>query len=546
FYIAAQVVSGVVHRSLRGHYPRLFLAGAAIQLGAPLIAVWPSWQTLAPLHLLLLGLLAYGLLRFTHEWLHTIFVDGEKVAFFAAGLLLYAVGTSFVHLTWGVRPVPIPAGYYAPYLMAVCGLLFYLDASFKTHAHRHVFLSHFTFLVYGVSVVAVLLSLDAPVVRLITLGMAAALYTMVLIKYLTLIPFYLMIASLAGLYTDGILTHFSPSTHLLIATPGLYGLIRLSSWAIQRGFSKPVTGPGDLQRIGLITYRIALLFLAGLTVWTLTYSTRGFTAMATGLVVSGFLVWMLRTAPGRVTTLLRTPDETGGLVSLLDGPWLYAPIGALTVGLVFAPPIGGVLWSIQSAAVLMMLSVLWSTLFVLGRRPDNRRPAAQIEVLANSVLLGLFASTALVALATSVALETSSLEILILAAGAALLFTLSVNLYVDWLFYASLLWVAATAVAVKGTYFPQQGVGITEMLVVAAIWGVTWWLGRQPDEWSLTAKRRAQRHAPRHLLWLFPCASEVSEAPSVIDTSIGGDSMRSPSPRDVNAEGSPTEDRRDV
>ncbi|MCP4378293.1 MAG: hypothetical protein GY794_19225, partial [bacterium] len=46
FYIAAQVVSGVVHRSLRGHYPRLFLAGAAIQLGAPLIAVWPSWQTL--------------------------------------------------------------------------------------------------------------------------------------------------------------------------------------------------------------------------------------------------------------------------------------------------------------------------------------------------------------------------------------------------------------------------------------------------------------------------------------------------------------------
>lgn len=119
-----------------------------------------------------------------------------------ASFVLLATGMLLVPL---IDSVPLPSGYYAPYLMIVCGLLFYLDAQFKLHVHRAAFLSHFSFLVYGLSVVAVVLAIDAPVARLITLALAAALYAMVLWKYLTLVPLYLMLASGCGLYADALL-----------------------------------------------------------------------------------------------------------------------------------------------------------------------------------------------------------------------------------------------------------------------------------------------------------------------------------------------------
>ena len=84
------------------------------------------------------------------------------------------------------------------------------------------------------------------------------------------------------------------------------------------------------------------------------------------------------------------------------------------------------------------------------------------------------------------------------------------------------------------------------MLGAAAIWGVLCWLDRQPDESSLIARRRAWRDAPRRLLWLFPCASEVPETPSVADSSTDDESMNSPSTRDIDAEGTGAMDERDV
>jgi hypothetical protein len=509
FYFAAQVISGVVHRSLRGDFPRLFLAIAALQLGAPLIALWSDWQLIAMGHLLLLALLAYGLLRFANEWLLSIFVDRKKVAYIAAGSLLYAAVVAFVHLTWAVSTVSLPAGYYAPYLMVVSGLLFYLDAQFKTHAHQHTFLSRFTFFVYGLSIVAALLALEAPVARLITLGLGALLYAMVLAKYLTLIPLYLMLASLAGLYAYGILVRFPQELHLLLAVPGLYGLSASSRWATKRGAADPVSGVYGLRRVGGVTYRITLSLLVALAVWSLADSAPGPLAMTSGFVLTVALWWLLRVAPGAV--IGRAPAAPGP-VNLLQGPWVYAPISALTVTLAFASRGVGVSWATHFSLALMLLSLLWVTLLVWGRRAHVRRWPGQSEAYANSVLLSVALGTALAGLWATEQFGLSAPTVIALAMGAVVLLVLALNLYVGWVFYAFLAWAGATAAAVKLVYFPQRGVGLVEMLGVAVLWVFLWRLDRQPDELSETARRRAWRDGPRRLLWLFPGCSESDTA----------------------------------
>jgi hypothetical protein len=511
FYFTAQVVSGVVHRSLRGDFPRLFLAIAALQLGAPLLALWSGWQPLAVGHLLLLALLAYGLLRFANEWLLSIFVDRKKVAYIAAGSLLYAAVVTFVHLTWAVSTVSLPAGYYAPYLMVVSGLLFYLDAQLKTHAHQHRFLSRFTFLVYGLSVVATLLALEAPVARLITLGLGALLYAMVLAKYLTLIPLYLMLASLAGLYAYGILARFPQELHLLLALPGLYGLSASSRWATKRGAAAPVPGVYGLRRVGRVTYRITLILLVALAAWSLADSVPGSLAITSGLVLTVALWWLLRIAPGAVIGRAPAAPEP---VSLLQGPWVYAPISALTITLAFAPRGLGVSWATHFSLALMLLSLLWVTLLVWGRRAQVRRWPGQGEAYANSSLLSVALGTALAALGVMERFELSGLTVFVLAIGAVVLLVLALDLYVGWVFYAFLAWAAATAAGIDLVYFPQRGVGLVDMVGVAVLWVLLWWLDRQPDELSATARRRAWRDGPGRLLWLFPGCSASGTAPT--------------------------------
>jgi hypothetical protein len=120
------------------------------------------------------------------------------------------------------------------------------------------------------------------------------------------------------------------------------------------------------------------------------------------------------------------------------------------------------------------------------------------------------------------------------------------NLYSGWLFYASLLWIATTAVAVKVKYFPLQGVGIPEMLGVVVIWGVLWWLDRQPDDLSLITKRRAWRDAPRRLLWMFPCVSEVPETSLVADSTTNDESLHSRSVTGLEGEKAGPMKERDV
>jgi hypothetical protein len=521
FYFSAQVISGVVDRVLQGRFPRLFLLLAGVQLLVPLLAWWPAWPMLALAHVTLLGMLGYGLVNYVKEWLRSIFVDQRKIAYFASGTLLYAALVSFFHLTWGAGISELPTGYYAPYLMAVCGLLFYVEAHFKRHVHQDAFLSRFTFLIYGLSVLAVLMTLDGPLARIITLSMASVVYGVVVWKYLTFVPLYLLTAALAALYASLVLAHFTNGWHFLLTLPPLFGVLKLSRWLKAQRSGRP-----GVQRLTLASFRLVALTLIAVAAWSLFHSNASVLAASTALALAGFLWWMLRNAPG---PMLSSVEQAGaGELDLRNTPWLYAVILAVTAALVFAPRGPLLPWPLQLSAGLIFLAVLWTFGFLGLHRFHACGRSAQVEVLVNSALLSAFAAGGMaiwVFVAQTLQLDSqgfsihcpggASLELAIVVAVlggiSGVFFTLSLKLFVRWLFYAFLLLIAVAAAIFKLGFFPGPSVGINEIVLGLVLWGILWWLDRQPDPVSDPAKKRAQFSKPLTLLWLCSSYYETGE-----------------------------------
>jgi hypothetical protein len=521
FYFAAQVISGAVDRVLQGRFPRLFLLLAGVQLLIPLLAWWPVWPMLALAHFILLGMLGYGLMNYVNEWLRSIFVEQRKIAYFASGTLLYAASVSFFHLTWGAGISVLPNGYYAPYLMAVCGLLFYVEAHFKRHVHRDAFLSRFTFFIYGLSVLAVLMTLDAPLARIITLSMASVVYGVVVWKYLTFVPLYLLTATLAALYASLVLAHFANGWHFLLTLPPLVGVFKLSRWLQARRSGRP-----GVQKLTLASFRLVALTLIAVATWSLFHSESSVLAASTALALAGFLWWMLGNAPG---PLLGSVEHAGaGELDLRNTPWLYAVILAVTAALVFAPRGLFLPWPLQLSVGLAFLAVLWTFGFLGLYRSHTCDRRAQVEVLVNSALLSAFAAGGMaiwVFVAQTLHINSqgfiirwpggASLGLAIISAVlggvSGVFFTLSLKLFVRWLFYAFLLVIAVTAAIFKLGFFPGPSVGINEIVLGLLLWGILWWLDRRPDPMPAPAWKRVKFSKPLNLLWLYSIRSETGE-----------------------------------
>jgi len=502
FLFAAQVVSGVTDRALQGAHPRFYVALAAVQLALPLLARWPAWPVLMALHLLLLGLLAYGLVRYARGWMRSIFLDQRKVAYFAGGTLLYAGLVSFVHLTWGAGPLALPPGYYAPYLMAVCGLLFYLDAAFKTWAHAHAFLSRFSFLVYGLSILAVLVSLEGDIARVLTLALGALLYGAVAWRYLTRVPVYLLLASLGALYWLTVLDRVPADWHFVASLPALAGLLAVSRWTQALAARRPAALP-----LARLTYRVLFGLAVALAAWSLVHARPGLVAMTTGALLAALAWGLLAAAPSPLvggTDGAAEPDNASARLDLRDGPWLYTVILAVTATVGFAPAWTGLGPAVQLAVGLLLLAWVWAEL--AARSPP--RHLGRVEVYAGSALVSVVAGLALATVLTPDGPPGQSAFLALtcgLAAGPLL--RLSLRLYVRALFYAFLGVAAAGAVHAKLAFFPGPSTGAAVLVVGLAVWSILWWLERQPA--ALEALRLERVPRPLTLLGLFRLADEA-------------------------------------
>jgi hypothetical protein len=507
-YYAILMVSGMVDRTLQGRHPQLFLALAAMQLTVPLLTLWPFWPVLALLHIVLLGLLLYGLTRLLPDWLHAIFVEHRHITYYAAGTLVYAALVSFVHLTWGSQgPLALPAGYYGPFLMLLSGVLFYVDAQLKQWAKRDTFLSRLSFAIYGLSLLALFAGVGTPVAQVMTLVLAIALYATVMWQYVTLPPLYLLLGCSGWLYHTVVLSRVPFAGYFLASAPGLAGLY-FGSWRALR-LQSPV--------IAQMSYRIWVLAVLGLAGWSVGHGQPGPVAMATSLMVVALAFLGPRYMP--VPLFHSLPCRRGKSTPQSDtsgyghrSAWGYAGMLAAVVAVAYTPRWLGLAWATQLATGWLVLAELW-TLMGLRRLQPNRPqlPSAATcgaEVWLNGALLTLFLCVVAIVGFGGMDITANRALPLLLALGGGALLQISWNLGNQGLCYGALLFWGASGIVVKLAYFPAPGSGATALSAALIVWTMLWWLERNPPEAMALlrehAEMRMQTAPPPVLLGCWP------------------------------------------
>jgi hypothetical protein len=385
--------------------------------------------------------------------------------------------------------------------MALCGLLFYVDAQLKQWAKQYAFLSRVSFALYGLSVVALLLGANAPGARIPTLLLAIGLYATVVWQYLTVPPLYLLLACLSWLYGLVILQHFPNRWYFLASLPGLIGLFVCYRWLLRR----------RALVLALACYQVSLGLVFALEVWSLVHSQPGLVATGTALVAMGVVFYGLQFAPAR---LFSDTDEAEPVVDLRNGPWLYTVTCMGSVAVVCAPQWTGLNWASQCAFGLVLLAFGWSTLSLQLRHTASPAETAKVEVLLNSALLNLgFTFTLSVLLAMPDPTQNRALPLLLAMLGGVLLW-LSLELRTVWLFYGVLGMWGAAGVLFKLTYFPEPSAGTVEMLLALAAWGLLWWLEHEPEQVKTLRREQAALSAayqpPFTLLWRFPSSTHLT------------------------------------
>jgi hypothetical protein len=143
--------------------------------------------------------------------------------------------------------------------MVVCGLLFYVDAYLKPWRQQAAVLSHLSFGLYGLSILALLLAVKTSLALLCTLILGVALYGFVTWQYATLPPLYLLLGCAGWLYHEVILQHLPYAWYLVGSLPALVGLWAASRWALQR----------RATTLALVGYRVLVVAMLSVAAWSL-------------------------------------------------------------------------------------------------------------------------------------------------------------------------------------------------------------------------------------------------------------------------------------
>lgn len=484
FYVLTRVVSGIVDRMLQGMHPVLFLGLAAAQLLLPVVARWPHWLVLTAIHLALAAVLGFALLRHTRVWIQSILVDRRQVAYFAVGSLVYAFIVSLVHLTWGAGDVALPPGYIAPYLMLLSGALFYLDSHFKSHADRIAWLSRFTFAVYALSALALGLSLEVPLSRLVTMALGAIIYAIVVWRYVTFTPVYPLLVCLGGLYLSLVVLRMPAGWHFLATLPAIVVLHRLSVALGARLGNRALR-----NRIDLGAFRVMGVLIIAAFAWSMINSQFDLITAASACALAGILWWLLGRAPG---LLFGAPTENGQIqdaladdapdvVNLRDGPWLYTVIGAIGIAAVSFTPLPGLALDAQRAIGLTVVGGILSAMVVVSPAGFISLSLRQIEIVANGALIHAGGAVVLVALLLERAAIAFDLAGIITVAAGAIYWLIALRLRSPMLVYLAFGLAGGAGILLKRAWFPGPSTGSSVLAVATAVWVVLVWLERRPQ-----------------------------------------------------------------
>lgn len=456
-YFAARVGGGLLDRSLDRSHARLFTALSVSQLAGPAIDATGNWIWLAAAQAIVMIGFGTAVVRFDRHWLHATFVEGRRSVWLVASLLAFAALVSVVHL-WAGFGAALPRGYAGPFLMALGAIGFHLDAGMKEHAHGRAFLSRAIFALYALSIVAVIACAGASVPQSLTLAMGAAVYLMVLWRYATVPPLYLMLACMTWLYYTFVLARVADGYGFIASLPALAGL----TWLV-----RTLEPRSDrLARASLIALG---LLAASALVWTLMPMQHPQWIAVVSILIAAAGA---RAIIAGVANLLGA-DEDGEL----PARWRYLITGLVIVALAFTPVLTESSRFDQIAIGAALLSALWVG-YALHR--FRELGVVHAQALINSALVAILLA---VTLGATMALDRQTAapeSALTLGLCAAVLSWLALRLRLPGLLYLAMLGWGLTGAMVKMRYFPGSSYGFTELALATAIWGLLRWLDRNP------------------------------------------------------------------
>jgi hypothetical protein len=434
-----QFATGLIERDLPKQYNYFFIGLAAGQYFTPAISQ-QHWLLLAILHLALASVLIYALQLCNRNWLQEIFLDKHKTSYYLVGTLFYATLVSFIYLT-SVSRIVLPAGYYGLCLIIFCAALFYIDRSIQTWLRKPALLNHLSFVIYGLSVVAILIATsqnnwDNNFILTTTLLFSTLLYAAMLWSYLSYPPLYLFLTSGCWLYASFILSYFNHDLYFLLSLPLFYGLKKLYNFALYR----------QAEQLAVICYRFLLSGIILLLAFSLYSANPSMTAMLTPLMAAVVIYKIISQQEW---------EESKKLA--------YFNIGLVTLSAYYTPLLIHSNADCQFSILLIVLAAGWLFLAV-----KNKHNSLYFDVLLNSVLLSLALSIGLACQESNTLFFPS-----ILIASGIILAATSLILFIQKLFYGFLILLGFGAVLIRKLYFPAPS-GLGSIIIVFVLYGMLW------------------------------------------------------------------------
>lgn len=438
-----QFATGLIERSLPKQYNYLFIILAAWQGITPLISQ-QHWLFLAISHFALVATLIYALKLCNHNWLQDIFLDKHRTSYYLVGSLFYASLVSFIYLT-ALSKIILPDGYFGLFLIIFCGLFFYIDRSIQSWLRKPAILNHFSFVIYGLSIVAILIaggqsSWTASIILTLTLICSTALYAAMLWHYLSFPPLYLLLISSGWLYTSLILIHFSYDLHFLLSLPIFYGIDKIYKFALYR----------ESEQLAIICYRFLSSSVIILLVLSLYFSQPSLTAMLTPLIAVAIICKIIP-----LSELTENKKIAYFNIALITLSAYYTPL------LIFKNSI------LQFSVLLTVLAGFW--LFLAIKHKDN---PFLLTILVNSLLLSCILSCGLAFQEYGTVFFPGTLLL-----NGIVLAIISLTLCSRELLYFSLILIGTGSALIKRLYFPVSS-GLGSVAIFFILYGTLWFFKR--------------------------------------------------------------------
>ncbi|MBF0100583.1 MAG: hypothetical protein HQK77_06705 [Desulfobacterales bacterium] len=470
FYYAAQLGSGIIDRALSKSHTQLFILLNMIQVAIPIVSHVSFWQCATLFHGILVCILIYSLRIFIQDWIHSIFIERKKIAYYAAGTLVFATLTSFVHLSLSYTGL-FPKGYFGPFIMVLSGILFYVDFHVKQRVKPSVLLSRLTFVFYGISFMSIAVSFPNISCRIITLFFGAILYSSLVYIHQNYASVYCLSGCLAWIYADVILRHFPLNMYFLSSIPGIMGLMYIHRWTQKR----------KAIHLGQVNLSILFVLMITLVSISLYHATPGFITIITTLLLTCLLYVILKMTPivlaqsnNSNTFETQRPQDH---ILLYETQWFYLIPASVMLCLGYCPVLHVLTWSEQFSVTTVLVSYFW-TLFTVKK--DKQNPDIRLIHCA-LVYVGFSIASIAFHLQSHWPIHTAIPAVILLLESGLLLF-LCVVLKAQFLFYGCLILFGGFVAILKKAWFPHVSIGMTVTFTAMCIYGFILWLERIPKD----------------------------------------------------------------